>query len=68
MGVVFVKCPITGREFSTGVETDGRSFELIPDMPMQAHCPYCATRHSWTKRDARLSEIDAPTERIAVAS
>jgi hypothetical protein len=65
MGLLFIKCPIAGREFSTGIETDEKSLELIPDTPAFAQCPYCGTRHWWSKRDARLSGAGSPAGKIA---
>jgi hypothetical protein len=56
VGVLLIKCPITGREFSTGIETDEQSLELIPETVAQSPCPHCGSDHSWSKFDARLSE------------
>ena len=56
VGVLLIKCPVTGREFSTGIETDERSLELIPDTVAQSPCPHCGSDHAWSKFDARLSE------------
>jgi hypothetical protein len=67
MAVLFVRCPVFGREFSVGVETDAASLELIPDTPAEAQCPYCGANHRWSKRDARLSETGVPTDPVAVA-
>jgi len=59
VGVLLIKCPVTGKEFSTGIETDERSFELIPNTVAQALCPHCGNDHAWSKFDARLSEDGA---------
>ena len=56
VGVLLIKCPVTGREFSTGIETDEQSLELIPDTVAQSPCPHCGNHHAWSKFDARLSE------------
>ena len=56
VGVLLIKCPVTGREFSTGIETDARSLELIPATVAQSPCPHCGNEHAWSKFDARLSE------------
>ncbi len=56
MGVLLIKCPVTGKEFSTGIETDKHSLELIPDTVVQSPCPHCGTDHAWSKFDARLTE------------
>ncbi len=55
-----IRCPVTGREFSTGIETDQRSLDLIPETVTQSLCPHCGTHHAWSKLDARLCESGAP--------
>jgi hypothetical protein len=57
-----IMCPETGKEFSTGIETDEQSLDLIPTTVSQARCPHCGGRHSWSKLDARLSEGGALVE------
>jgi hypothetical protein len=49
-------CPVTGKEFSTGVETDEQSLDLIPNAVARSMCPYCGDEHPWSKSDVRLSE------------
>jgi hypothetical protein len=56
VGVLMITCPVTGKEFSTGIETDERSLDLISDAVAQSLCPHCGDRHQWSKFDARLSE------------
>ncbi len=56
VGVLLIKCPVTGKEFSTGIETDRRSLELIPDTVARSPCPHCGHDHAWSKFDARLTE------------
>jgi hypothetical protein len=56
VGVLMVKCPVTGKEFSTGIETDEQSVDLIPATVAHALCPHCGTNHSWTMLEARLHE------------
>jgi hypothetical protein len=56
VGVLILTCPVTGQEFSTGIETDEQSLDLIPDTVAQAFCPHCGNHHAWSKPDARLSE------------
>jgi hypothetical protein len=48
-------CPVTGKEFSTGIETDEQSLDLIPDTVAEAFCPHCGDHHAWSVPDARLS-------------
>jgi hypothetical protein len=56
VGALMIRCPVTGREFSTGIETDRHTLELIPDTVTQSLCPHCGMPHSWSKLDARLHE------------
>ena len=56
MGVLLIRCPVTGKEFSTGIETDAQSLELIPDTVAQSLCPHCGNDHAWSKFDAWLRE------------
>ena len=56
VGVLLITCPVTGKEFSTGIETDRQSLDLIPDTVVQSRCPHCGDEHPWSKLDARLAE------------
>ncbi len=62
MGVLVIKCPVTGREFSTGIQTDAASLALMPNEVGQAKCPYCLTKHSWRPLDARLVDGLPPAD------
>ena len=39
MGVVMVICPSTGRAFSTGIESDTRTFPSLPDVLSARNVP-----------------------------
>jgi hypothetical protein len=54
MGVVMVRCPATGRAFSTGIETDVSSFRRTPVFFGRSDCPHCRTQHEWFAGDAWL--------------
>jgi hypothetical protein len=56
MPMVMIRCPQTGQEAFTGIETDRVSFRRLPDTGGQLRCPICGRQHIWGKRDARLSE------------
>jgi len=56
VGVLVITCPVTGKEFSTGIETDEKSLDLIPFTVAQAFCPHCGSDHAWSKTDARLAD------------
>jgi hypothetical protein len=49
-----LKCPQTGREFSTGIRIEEEGFKRLPDTVTKAACPQCCRLHSWWTHDARL--------------
>ena len=61
MGVLLIKCPATGKEFSTGIQADQRTALSLPNVPAQARCPYCRADHTWKPRDARYAESIPPS-------
>ena len=56
MPMVMIRCPQTGQQVFTGVETDRASFQRLPNSGGHLRCPICGKQHEWGKRDARLSE------------
>jgi hypothetical protein len=56
MGFVMVKCPATGRVFSTGVEIEASRFRSMPVFFGRSHCPHCLIEHEWFARDAWVKE------------
>jgi hypothetical protein len=61
VGVLMLKCSITGREFSTDIHIDEDSFRKLPDTVTKALCPYCGLKHSWWTREARLVDCIPPS-------
>jgi len=63
MGTLMVRCPRTGQDFSSGIETDRLSFERTPAFSGMIRCPLCGIDHSWSKIDAWLhdGEPSAPS-------
>jgi hypothetical protein len=59
VSVIMVKCPNTGRELSTGIETDQAGFDRLPRMLTYSRCPLCRLEHAWWKREAWLAESDS---------
>jgi len=53
-GVLVVKCPTTGKDFSTGILTDEDSLSLTPRELTRSHCPHCGVEHAWWTKDAKL--------------
>jgi hypothetical protein len=56
MGFVAIYCPRTGREVSTGVETDRDGFQRLRPVVVRMKCPACGSEHVWSKATARLVE------------
>jgi hypothetical protein len=58
-----VRCPRTGKDVPSGIETDSLSFEKTPNFTGLFHCPLCGIDHSWSKIDAWVCESDtSPSE------
>ena len=57
MGVLLIRCPATGRDFSTGIHVDADTLARVPQEFTQTRCPYCKSQHFWLPREARL--VDA---------
>ena len=62
MGTLMVRCPATGKDFPTGIDTDRLSFQLTPAFTGTIHCPLCGVEHSWSKIDAWVSESAPPQD------
>lgn len=56
MTMLMIRCPKTGRAFSTGIDTDPESFEKIPNVLAFARCPHCGLEHGWQRDDAWLAD------------
>jgi hypothetical protein len=57
MGVLFIKCPVTGKAISTGVKTDAQGLSQMPNLVQYAHCQHCMTDHAWRPLDAILVDV-----------
>ncbi|MGA7772684.1 MAG: hypothetical protein WCA25_07030, partial [Pseudolabrys sp.] len=56
MGLLLIRCPKTGRDFSTGIHVDAETLARVPQEFTQTRCPYCKTQHFWLPREAKLVE------------
>ena len=56
MGLVMVKCPVTGRVNSTGIEMDAARFRRTPVFFGRSYCPACRVEHEWFAGDAWVEE------------
>ena len=55
MSMVMIRCPNTGAEVPTGLETDASSFASLPEIATQMTCRSCGAVHSWTRGEAWLA-------------
>ena len=65
MGQLMLRCPMTDRNFSTGI--DSESLKLMPNTSIPIRCPYCGQEHPWGPRDAWQAESIPLGEQIAGA-
>ncbi len=63
MGVLMIKCPATGRDIATGIETDRRSFTRTPVFFSRTYCPFCRINHEWFAKQAWVRERSAAAGR-----
>jgi hypothetical protein len=64
MGVLLIKCPNTGRQFSTGIHVDAETLARVPQEFTYTHCPYCNSEHLWLPREAELVDAIPSSEWI----
>ena len=68
MAFVVIRCPATGRQLYTGIETDPDLLDLYHDGQAATACPHCHQPHSWTRSDAVFLDPDSPSEDSEVRS
>ena len=47
MGVLVLKCTVTGREFSSGIQVERDELKRFPNSLTHSRCPYCGREHVW---------------------
>ena len=57
MGLLMPRCPMTDRNFSTGIHTDMDSIKLMPDTKIAPRCPYCGREHTGTPRGGLAERV-----------
>ena len=58
MSIIMIRCPNTGEEISTGIETDTRGFSQLPNILTHSPCSACGLEHPWWKSEAWLEDED----------
>jgi endogenous inhibitor of DNA gyrase (YacG/DUF329 family) len=60
MGMVIIKCPVTGQPVPTGLVMDKEEFGRASLVGNILRCPACGRMHEWTREQAQL--VDLPPE------
>jgi hypothetical protein len=68
MGFIAIYCPRTGREVSTGVESDREAFQKLRPVVTRMKCPACGSEHVWSKATARVVELPVAASARATKS
>jgi hypothetical protein len=56
---LMIECARTGQLIPTGVETDLRSFDMLPIVTATTYCPHCRSQHLWSRDDVCFGELSA---------
>jgi hypothetical protein len=59
MPKILTTCVVTGKSIDSGIETDEASFAL-PPFTGRDFCPYCKTRHEWSRDTAVMANDERP--------
>jgi hypothetical protein len=64
VGMLALKCSITGREFFTDVDIDEENFRKLPATGAKACCPYCGREARWVNslRPSQWKHVTEPIE------
>jgi hypothetical protein len=54
MAMIMIRCPATGHQAFTGIETHPDSVPMIPPISARLTCPRCGQEHIWSILDAEL--------------
>ncbi|HYC17519.1 MAG TPA: hypothetical protein VEC94_09940 [Pseudolabrys sp.] len=71
MSSVMIRCPATGLDVSTAIETEPSVFRKLPRVAGRMHCPACGQDHVWTvgcawlAGEPRLVDQAAPSDAVA---
>jgi hypothetical protein len=54
MAMIMIRCPATGQQAFTGIETHADSVSMIPPVNTRLTCPRCGQVHIWSILEAEL--------------
>ena len=58
MGRLMIRCPVTGREISSGIEADRSRFRASAVFFARSYCEFCRVEHEWFAKEAWVCEAD----------
>ena len=59
MSALVFKCPSTGRDIVSGINTDLESLSHVQQLPVSLFCPNCGKVHRLAAKDGRLTDISS---------
>jgi hypothetical protein len=60
MGILLIKCPATGRSFTTGIQAEPDTVGNLPQVLNRSKCPHCGAEHLWWTHEGFLADIIQP--------
>jgi hypothetical protein len=68
MALVMLRCPMTDRNYSTGIDTNMDNLKRVQNISGASVCPYCKRDHDWRPNDTWLAEAVPLYERMTGAT
>jgi hypothetical protein len=65
MSALVFKCPSTGRDIISGINTDVESLSHVRQLPVSLFCPNCGKVHRLAAKDGRLTDMPLLSRREA---
>ncbi|HLT61513.1 MAG TPA: hypothetical protein VK020_10000 [Microlunatus sp.] len=62
MSQVVIHCPETDKDIPTGIDLDKTAWESMKIEQGATQCLWCGELHVWSKQEARLEELSAPSD------
>jgi hypothetical protein len=60
MARLMIRCPATGRQVFTGIETHPASIAMLPPINMHLICSLCGGTHVWSMLDLVCEPVEQP--------
>jgi hypothetical protein len=54
---VFIKCPETGKDISTGIQLTSGDLSKLPNIRRYTQCPHCRRLHGWMPNEAYPKQV-----------